>query len=144
MMENETGNDTMAQHEEAYVKYNSAFPFSTCHPTGTPFKLMLHIRITLFSSTQCNSTFSANLFSIRVILLKMKNKKTNDVNATTTKRNTLSRVLRQILMYLNHLWVCLVFYKVLAIFNLLYSICKISPITQSYHAILSTGYQLDR
>lgn len=76
-------------------------------------------------------------FFIRVILLKMKNKKTNDVNATTTTttKNTLSRVLRQILMYLNHLWVCLVFYKVLAIFNLLYSIHKIRPITQSYRII---------
>lgn len=26
------GDDTMAQYEEAYVKYSSAFPFSTCHP----------------------------------------------------------------------------------------------------------------
>lgn len=50
-----------------------------------------------------------------------------------TKKNTLSRVLRQILMYLNHLWVCLVFYKVLAIFNsLLYFIRNIRPATYTF------------
>lgn len=44
------GDDTMAQYEEAYVKYNLAFPFSACHPNRNSFKLMLYIRTT-FSST---------------------------------------------------------------------------------------------
>lgn len=59
------------------------------------------------------------------------------------QQKTHSRVLRQILMYLNHLWVCLVFYKVLAIFNLLYSII-FRPITWSCHIILFTGIDTDK
>lgn len=48
-----TGDDTMAQHEEAYVNYSSAFPFSAiCHPNGDFFKLMLYIRTRLSSTLQ--------------------------------------------------------------------------------------------
>lgn len=47
------GDDTMAQHEEAYVKYSSAFPFSAIrHPNGDSFKLMLYIRTRLSSTLQ--------------------------------------------------------------------------------------------
>lgn len=84
-----TGNDTMAQYKEAYVKYNSAFPFSACHPTGTPFKLMLYIRTTLSLEHNARARFLRTFFHPCDTLLKMKNKKTNDVNATTTKKHTL-------------------------------------------------------
>lgn len=60
----------MAQHEEAYVKYSSAFPFSAIrHPNGDSFKLMLYIR-TRLSSTLQEHVFLRPFF-IRVILLKM-------------------------------------------------------------------------
>lgn len=108
------------------------FLFPPVIQRGLRFKLMLNIRTTL-SRAQCKSTFSANLFSSVWFYSKWnKTKKTRKLTMWTqqqTKKNTFSRVLRQILMYLNHLWVCLVFYKVLAIFNNLSHLIR--PITRT-------------
>lgn len=113
-----------ATRKEAYVRYSSAFSFfAICHPNGDSFKLMLYIRTRL--SSTCKSTFSATFFhpcdSIKNDeKVKKKKKKQRCECKTHSQMQKLSRVLRQILMYLNHLWVCLVFYKVLAIFNISY------------------------
>lgn len=78
----------MAQHEKAYVKYSSAFPFSAiCHLNGDSFKLMLYIRTHDFRAP-CKSTFSATFFhpcdSIKKIIKNIyKKKKNKDANAKT-------------------------------------------------------------
>lgn len=59
----------MAQQEEAYVKYSSAFPFSAiCHPNGDSFKFNVIYPYTTFEHP-ARARFLRPFF-IHVILLK--------------------------------------------------------------------------
>lgn len=123
-----------ATHEEACVKYSSAFPFSICHPNEDSFNVIYPYNSR--AHTARAHIFSATFF-IRVILLKKndekwKNGKKMKKNTQHVNANTLKSFATNTNVLKPHLWVCLVFYKVLAIFNLPCSILA-RPIT---HIIL--------